>query len=32
LNGRQAQGFLTKLFLTHPPIEERIERLRSLSV
>jgi heat shock protein HtpX len=32
LKGRRAQGFLAKLFLTHPPIEERIERLRSLAV
>ncbi len=31
LKGKRAKGFLMKLFLTHPPIEERISKLRSLS-
>jgi heat shock protein HtpX len=28
--GKKAQGFLTKMFMTHPPIEERIAKLRNM--
>ena len=28
--GKKARGFLTSLFQTHPPIEERIKVLRTL--
>lgn len=30
--GRQAIGFLTKIFQTHPPIEERIKALREMNL
>jgi len=30
--GQQATGWLTKLFLTHPPVEERIRVLRGLKI
>lgn len=29
--GKKAQGFLTKMFMTHPPIEERVAKLRAMS-
>ncbi len=32
LKGKKAKGFVTKLFMTHPPIEERIKKLRSMAV
>ena len=28
--GKKAQGFLTKMFMTHPPIEERVAKLRAM--
>lgn len=31
LKGKMAQGFTARLFMTHPPIEERIAKLRSMS-
>jgi len=30
--GKQAVGWISKLFMTHPPIEERIKALREMSV
>jgi len=30
--GREAKSWFTKLFMTHPPIEERIEALRQLKI
>ena len=30
--GKQALGWLAKLFMTHPPIEERIKTLREMSI
>ena len=30
--GRQAQNWFLKLFMTHPPVEERIKALREMSV
>jgi heat shock protein HtpX len=30
--GKQGQSWLTKLFMTHPPVEERIRALRGLKV
>jgi heat shock protein HtpX len=30
--GRQSKNWLTKLFMTHPPVEERIKALRGMSV
>lgn len=30
--GRQAKSWFTKLFMTHPPIEERIKALRQLKI
>lgn len=30
-NGKKT-GFLTKLFMTHPPIEERVQKLRSMNI
>jgi len=30
--GKQSKSFLTKLFMTHPPIEERIKALRGMKV
>ncbi len=32
LKGRKAKGFVAKLFMTHPPIEERIKKLRNMAV
>jgi len=29
--GKQSQNWLTKLFMTHPPVEERIKALREIS-
>ncbi len=29
--GKQSQNWLTKLFMTHPPVEERIKALRGMS-
>jgi heat shock protein HtpX len=29
--GKKAQGFLTKMFMTHPPIEERVAKLRNMN-
>jgi len=29
--GQQAKGLLVRLFSTHPPVEERVKRLRSMS-
>jgi len=31
LKGKQKTGFLASLFMTHPPIEERIKRLREMA-
>ncbi len=31
LKGKNAKGFLAKMFMTHPPIEERIAKLREIS-
>jgi heat shock protein HtpX len=31
LKGKSAKGFLAKMFMTHPPIEERIAKLRGIS-
>ena len=30
--GRQSKSWITKLFLTHPPIEERVKALRGMKV
>lgn len=30
--GRQSQNWFTKLFMTHPPIEERVKALRDLKI
>jgi heat shock protein HtpX len=30
--GKEAQSWLTKLFSTHPPVEERIAALRQLKI
>ena len=30
--GKQSQGFLTKMFLTHPPVEERTRALRGIKI
>jgi len=30
--GREAKSWFTKLFMTHPPVEERIEALRQLKI
>ncbi|MDP2910714.1 MAG: M48 family metallopeptidase [bacterium] len=30
--GSQSQGWLTKLFMTHPPVEERVRALRGLKL
>jgi len=30
--GRQSKSWFTKLFLTHPPVEERIKALREMSI
>ncbi len=32
LRGRQAQNWFSKLFLTHPPVEERIKALRGIKI
>lgn len=32
LKGKRGKGFVTKLFMTHPPIEERIKKLRGLAI
>ena len=29
--GKQSQNWLTKMFMTHPPVEERIKALREMS-
>jgi heat shock protein HtpX len=31
LKGKNAKGFLAKMFMTHPPIEDRIAKLRGVS-
>ncbi len=31
LKGKNKTGFLAKLFMTHPPVEERIKRLREMA-
>ncbi len=31
LKGKKAKGFVTKLFMTHPPIEERIIKLKGMA-
>lgn len=31
LKGKRAKGFMTKMFMTHPPIKERIAKLRKMS-
>ena len=30
--GQQAKGLLVRLFSTHPPVEERVKRLRGMSI
>ena len=32
LRGDQDSGFMRKLFMTHPPVEERIDRIRNIDV
>lgn len=32
LKGKSAKGFLTRAFMTHPPIEERISKLREMDI
>jgi len=32
LKGKQAKGWFAKLFMTHPPVEERIEALRGMKI
>ena len=32
LKGKQARGWFAKLFMTHPPVEERIEALRGMKI
>ncbi len=32
LKGRQAKGFFTKAFMTHPPTEERVAALRGMEI
>lgn len=31
LKGKKGKGFMTKMFMTHPPIDERIKKLRELA-
>lgn len=31
LKGKESKGFLAKLYMTHPPIEDRIEALKNIS-
>ncbi|MDZ7611322.1 MAG: M48 family metallopeptidase [Candidatus Moranbacteria bacterium] len=31
LKGKRAKGFTAKLFMTHPPVEERIKKLRGMA-
>lgn len=32
LKGKRAKSFFTKMFMTHPPIKERIEKLKKMSI
>lgn len=31
LKGKNAKGFVAKLFMTHPPVEERVKKLRQMA-
>jgi len=30
--GKKAKGFMTKLFMTHPSVDERVEALRGMNI